>query len=107
MPYAADASHARYLWAVLLARIYEILPLRCGLCGAQMRLIAFVTDPSAVKTILAHLSESTIPPGACPGLRSGVAPAPGPLLWEQAAQSHWDDTPAPPPEYVFGQRVSW
>ena len=29
---------------VLLARIYEILPLRCALCGAQMRIIAFVTD---------------------------------------------------------------
>ena len=45
MPNAADAWHApthspaRYLWAVLLARIYELLPLRCALCGAQMRLI--------------------------------------------------------------------
>ena len=41
-------SPARYLWALLLARIDEILPLRCGLCGAQMRLIAFVTDPPAL-----------------------------------------------------------
>jgi hypothetical protein len=60
MPNAADAWHApahspaRYWWALLLARIYEILPLRCGRCGAQMRLIAFVTAPSEVKTILAH-----------------------------------------------------
>jgi hypothetical protein len=42
---APARSPARYLWAVLLARIFEILPLRCALCGAQMRLIAFVTDP--------------------------------------------------------------
>jgi hypothetical protein len=28
-------------------------------------------------------------------------------MWEQAAQFHWDDTPAPAPEYVFDQRVSW
>jgi hypothetical protein len=68
MPNAADASpaparsRARTLWAVLLARIYEILPLRCGLCGAQMRLIAFVTDPPPVKTILAHLGEPTTAP---------------------------------------------
>ena len=67
MPNAADAWHApahspaRYWWALLLARIYEILPLRCGLCGAQMRLIAFVTAPSEVKTILAHLGEPTTP----------------------------------------------
>jgi hypothetical protein len=27
-----------------LARIYEILPLRCALCEGEMRLIAFVTD---------------------------------------------------------------
>jgi hypothetical protein len=69
-PDAANASHApgrsprRYLWAVLLARNYEILvpalrasrislhrncvlPLRCALCGADMRLVAFVTDPPA------------------------------------------------------------
>jgi hypothetical protein len=42
------------VWALLPARIFEILPLRGGLCGAQMRLIALVTDLLAVKTILAH-----------------------------------------------------
>jgi len=34
----------RYLWAVLLARFYEIFPLRCSRCGTEMRIIAFVTD---------------------------------------------------------------
>ena len=48
LPAAHPAQHperspARYLWALLLARIYEILPLRCTLCGAEMRIIAFVT----------------------------------------------------------------
>jgi hypothetical protein len=63
-PKVADAPHvpARMVWALLLARIFEILPLRCGLCGAQMRLIAFVTDPPALTTILAHLGEPTTPP---------------------------------------------
>jgi hypothetical protein len=83
MPNPADAAHAparspaRYLWAVLLARIDEILPLRCALCGAQMRLIAFVTAPSEVKTILAHLGEPTTPPE--------VARARGPPLGERCA----------------------
>jgi hypothetical protein len=51
-----------FSWALLLARIYEILPLRCALCAAQMRLIAFLTDPLAVTTILAHLAEPTTHP---------------------------------------------
>ncbi len=34
---------AHYLWAVLIARIYEVLPLLCPLCGGQMRIIAFIT----------------------------------------------------------------
>ena len=28
------------LWAVLIARIYEVFPLLCPLCGGQMRIIA-------------------------------------------------------------------
>ena len=29
------------MWAVLIARIYEVFPLVCPKCGGQMRLIAF------------------------------------------------------------------
>jgi hypothetical protein len=89
------------LWALLLARIDEILPLRCGLCGAQMRLIAFVTDPPTVKTILAHLGEPTTPPEA--------ARARGPPLWDPAPEpmANWDEAPAPVPDFVFDQRLSW
>ena len=35
---------AHYLWAVLIARIYEVFPLVCPLCGGNMRLIAFITE---------------------------------------------------------------
>jgi hypothetical protein len=107
MPKAANASPAsarspaRTLWAVLLARIFEILPLRCALCGAQMRLIAFVTEPPAVKTILAHLGEPTTPPQ--------LARARGPPLWDPAPEpmANWDAAPAPVPDFVFDQRLSW
>jgi Putative transposase len=37
---ADEAAHrraARYAWALLLARIYEVFPLRCPKCGAAMR----------------------------------------------------------------------
>ena len=29
---------AHYLWAVLIARIYEVFPMLCPLCGGQMRI---------------------------------------------------------------------
>ena len=39
----AYRSPARYLWAMLLVRIYEVLPLTCLRCGAEMRIVAFIT----------------------------------------------------------------
>jgi hypothetical protein len=47
------ASH--YLWAMLLARIYETLPLVCPMCQSPMRIIAFITEGSSVREILNHL----------------------------------------------------
>jgi len=35
-------SPARYLWAMLLARLYAVFPLLCASCGAPMRIIAFI-----------------------------------------------------------------
>ena len=44
---------------MLLARIYEVFPLRCTHCGDDMRIIAFITDGPAVRDVLAHLGEPT------------------------------------------------
>ena len=98
-PHAPERSPAHYLWARLLARIYALLPLRCTLCGGEMRIIAFVSARPAIHSILTYLGQPTAPPE--------VAPARGPPLWEQAAPCHGDDIPVPVPEYVFDQRVSW
>ena len=49
---AAEPAHrraARYAWALLLARIYEVFPLVCPNCGGAMRIIAFITDPPTVR----------------------------------------------------------
>ena len=69
-------SYASSLWAVLLARIYEVFPLVCPHCGAPMRIIAFVTDTASVTHILRHLGEPTQPPP--------VSPARGPPQWEES-----------------------
>jgi hypothetical protein len=98
------ASH--YLWAMLLARIYEALPLACPICHAQMRIIAFIDDASTVRKILDHIGESTQPPR--------IAPARGPPLWEAAMASgqagndpQWDMSAQPVPEFEFDQRIAW
>jgi hypothetical protein len=89
------ASH--YLWAMLLARIYETLPLVCPLCQSPMRIIAFITEGSSVREILDHLGESSVP------------------LWElelvQAPPQvgddpQWDSIPQAEP-VEFDQRAAW
>jgi hypothetical protein len=46
---------ARYLWAMLLARIYEIFPLTCHHYGGEVRLIAFVTEAVPIDKTLKSL----------------------------------------------------
>jgi hypothetical protein len=60
------ASPARIRWAVLLARIYDVLPLLCPACGGEMRILAFLTDPPVVSAILLHLDLPHKPPPLSP-----------------------------------------
>ncbi len=53
-------------WAALIARIYDVLPLVRPSCGASMSIIAFVTDPVPVRSILSHLHLPTRPPPLSP-----------------------------------------
>jgi hypothetical protein len=61
-PSAAPArnarSPARYIWAMLLARLFESLPLVCPNCCADMRIIAFFTDAATVERILTHIGDT-------------------------------------------------
>ena len=91
---------ARYLWAALLARIYEVLPLICPHCGAEMRMIAAITDRPTIERILLHIGQSPRP--------LPITPARGPPEWE------WDFDQRPVeevietiPDYQFDQRISW
>ena len=91
---------------MLLARIYEALPLSCPICHSQMRIIAFINDAGTVGKILNHIGESTQPPR--------IAPARGPPLWEAAAPAEqaendpqWDWSARPVPGIEFDQRIAW
>jgi hypothetical protein len=57
---------SRMFWAQLLARIYEVLPLLCPVCGGEMRIISFITLPSTVERILLHLDLPHRPPRVFP-----------------------------------------
>ena len=62
---------------------------------------AHFAEAPAVNTILRHLGEPTSPPE--------VARARGPPVWDPVTEPvpRWDDSPAPVPEFVFDQRLSW
>jgi hypothetical protein len=67
---------AHYLWAVLIARIYEVFPLVCPICGGPMRIIAFITHSADIRQILEHIRVETEPPR--------ITPARGPPLWGES-----------------------
>jgi hypothetical protein len=73
----------RRRWAQLLARVYEVDPLRCPACHGEMRILAFLTDPGVVRPILRHLRIPEHPPP--------IAPARGPPQTELLAV----DPPSP------------
>jgi hypothetical protein len=66
-----------------------------------VRLIAFITEAPAVKTILGHLGEPTTPPE--------LARARAPPALDQTAEplGHGDDSAALVPEFVFDQPLGW
>ncbi len=43
---------AHILWAVLIARIFEVLPLLCPVCGGQMRVIAFINYSADMRHLI-------------------------------------------------------
>ena len=99
---------AHYLWAVLIARIYGVFPLVCPICGGQMRIIAFITHSTDIRTILEHIGVQSEPPP--------ISPARGPPLWDDCDAQMDDGVDIAPdwhlaaqaaPDYEVDQRVNW
>ncbi len=98
-PASKTRSPARYLWVMLLTRLFESLPLVCPNCGADMRIIAFITETAPVEQILNHIGEQPRPPP--------ITPARGPPAWDDAPEPDWDYLQQPEPDFEFDQRVAW
>ena len=99
---------AHYLWAVLIARIYEVFPLVCPVCGGNMRLIAFITEGVQIRQILEHVGVHAQAPR--------IAPARGPPLWEDCdvqgadadgLEPHWGESAQTAPDDTVDQRIDW
>jgi hypothetical protein len=107
-PVPLRRSPAHYLWAALIARIYEVFPLLCPICGGQMRIIAFITHSAEIRQILEHIGVDPEPPR--------LSPARGPPLWEDCdaqrgegaqAEPDWDLQAQPAPDFEVDQHVGW
>ena len=88
-----------HLWAMLLARIYEVFPLVCPRCGGEVEIISFITEAPTVRAILTHIGE----PAEAPPL----SPSRGPPAWELFDQAVELDPVDPEAEFDFDQSVSW
>lgn len=56
------SRHARLTWAKLIRRVYEVDPLLCPFCGAEMKILAFILDYGAAKAIRRSLELPTQEP---------------------------------------------
>ena len=99
---------AHYLWAVLIARIYEVFPLVCPNCGGLMHIIAFIAHSADIRQILDHIGVDAEPPH--------ITPARGPPLWDECdaqagegsqIEPDWDLAAQPAPDFEADQRISW
>ncbi len=90
----------RYLWAMLLARIYNLFPLICPECGAEMQVIAVIQDKPVINKILESVGEAIKPPT--------LSPARGPPSWDDYNQDMpVDENGLTIPEYEFDQSAYW
>jgi len=57
----------------MIRKVYEVDPLLCPQCGAEMKVISFIEDPKVIDRIIRHLkltfeAERPPPPQAQPQL---------------------------------------
>lgn len=90
------------IWAMLLAKIFEINPLLCPSCGGEMKIIAFVIETKPIGQILRHIGELDHAPAISPARDP-------PIFCAEIDQTQYGDDNAvnPTAEYEFDQTVSW
>jgi len=91
---------ARYRWAELLRRIFEVDPLACPQCAAPMRIVAVITDPAVITRILVHRARSlerSLLPAPCFRLPAPRFRLPAPCFRRAASVARSRSAPLPRP----------
>jgi Putative transposase len=55
----AERRPSRASWARLLKKVFEV-ELTCPLCGAQLAIVSFITEPETIDRILAHVRDEGV-----------------------------------------------
>jgi hypothetical protein len=58
--------NSRLTWAMLLARTFGLKLERCSLCGAEMKVVAVITDPLSIRRYLEGTGQSAAIPEIAP-----------------------------------------
>jgi len=58
--------NSRLTWAMLLARTFGLKLERCSLCGAEMKVVAVITDPPSIRRYLEGTGQSAAIPEIAP-----------------------------------------
>jgi SOS response regulatory protein OraA/RecX len=66
----AEKKKCNKTWARLIQKVYEVDPLECPKCGGSMKIVAVITEPLAVQSILRHLGKNHLPPFNLPKANS-------------------------------------
>jgi hypothetical protein len=54
------------LWAIMLAKVFEVLPILCRQCGAEMKPVAVIVDPDSLQRICQHQGQPVGIPNLAP-----------------------------------------
>jgi hypothetical protein len=73
VPPPPERAALRRRWANLIRRVYEVDPLVCPRCGAEMRVIGFITETKVIKRILDHIPKRDRVSRSPPPPQSAVA----------------------------------
>jgi hypothetical protein len=75
-PPCVSNSNLRRRWANLIRRVYQAEPLICQKCGANMRILSFITQPRVINKILEHLKNRATQTRGPPTPKLQQAPLP-------------------------------
>ena len=71
---APNGRTCRRAWARLIYQVYEVDPLKCPKCGAQMKIIAFIQKREEIIRILRHLKMWPIEYPKPPAVEARASP---------------------------------